>query len=468
LRRNRATAAGTFALAAAIIGNAILAGFPSPIQAGSPAAISTSAPPATYTAFAWIAPAKPLGHVVGVVRFQAKSDPEQVARDLMARPAGARALLRWESNDNHLWHNRHDQLALPQTGMSRLATGQGYQGPWIANGAAAEAAFESRFADALKQRRAMPDLLVLDLEMGVGTWDMTPPQLAAIVADSRWPALAKRFGLRSTSELIGVLDTPDARAFNLAMQVTEGGYFRDAFFIPWQGRFPMIHCSDFGDGVLDDKQEIEAPDDNGVIQPMSLPMHGDLQSPCCYAWVHRIGHVPANQGADFNKPLPVLCWLSSMVRAYARSPQPVLPWIAAKSWTDATSANPRGSVGIRDTAFQDELVWHICLSAGCTDVLFFNPDARPADDAAVDGDLAELQRESGDATSLRPIEKDAVPYASGVLVSGAVTPGGRRLYRVTVGTIEATARQVSVGLDGNEGISTVEIPPGACGAWLLR
>jgi hypothetical protein len=436
----------------------LLAGHGSLLRAADPVGRGL----ATYTAFAWIAPAKPLGHVVGVVRFQSRSDPDQVEKELMARPAGARALLRWESNDNHIWRNPRDQLAGPGAVANR------YQGPWIANGAAAEAQFESRFADAINRHGGMPNLLVLDTEMGVGTWDMTPPQLAAIVGDPRWAPLAKRFGIRSTSGLIGVLDTPAARAFNLAMQVTEGGYFRDAFFVPWQMRFPGIHCSDFGDGVLDDQHAMEAPDDNGVVQPMALPMHGDMQSPCCYAWVHRIGRSAANQGADFAKALPVLCWVSSAVRAHARSPEPVLPWVAAKSWSDGTPGNPRGSVGIAGTSFEDELLWHVCLSGGCTDVLFFNPDGRPADDAAMDRDLAELERQTGDAASLRPITRDAVPYGSPVLVTGAITPTGRRVYRVTVGEVKSGGGRVEVKFPGDDGITAVGIPAGACGAWVVR
>jgi hypothetical protein len=418
---------------------------------------------ATYTAFAWTAPPQPLRHVVGTVWYQSNSDPDRIAAQLAARPDGAHALLRWESNDNHVWHHPADQLAAPGP-----ATRAAYQGPWIPNGTAAETAFEDRFAAALQRRGATVDLLVLDTEMGVGTWGLKPEQLAAIVADPRWPPLARRFGVARTDHLVNVLDTPDARAFNRAMQVTSGEYFRAAFFDPWTRRFPAIHGSDFGDGVLDDAQAADAPDDNGIVQPMSLPMHGDLQSPCCYAWVHRIGRPPASRGADFTKPLPVLCWLTSMARAYARSPQPVLPWLAARSWTDGTAANPAGSVSIRDTPFQDELVWHTCLSAGCTDVLFFNPDARPADDAAMDGDLAALQKQAGDAPSMRPLSTGAVPFDSPVLASGAVTPAGRRVYRVTVGSVEATARRVTVTLPGDRAATTVDIPAGTCGAWVVR
>jgi hypothetical protein len=435
---------------------------------GPSAVCPAAGPPARYTALAWIAPARPLMHVVGAVRYQSNSDPDRVTADLDSRPPGARALLRWESNDNHVWHNPLDQLQDPRVPATRPATGTSFQGPWIPNGAAAEAAFEDRFAAALQQRRATPDFLVLDTEMGVGTWSLTPPQLAAIVADPRWPPLARRFNVRSTAALIGVLDSPDARAFNLAMQVTEGGYFRAAYFEPWLRHFPDLHGSDFGDGVLDERSAAQAPDDGGVVEPMGLPMHGDTQSPCCYAWVHHIGRPPASQGADFTKPLPVLCWQASAVRAYARSPRPIVPWIAAKSWTDGSPRDPAGSVGIRNTPFQDELVWQVCLSGGCVNVLFFNPDGRPADDAAMDADLAALQQQTGDAPSFRPLTTDPVPYGAAVLASGAITPTGRRVYRVTVGSAAAVARQVDVTLPGERDATSVAIPAGACGAWVLK
>ncbi len=165
--------------------------------------------------------------------------------------------------------------------------------------------------------------------------------------------------------------------------------------------------------MLDDAQAAQAPDDNGIVQPMALPMHGDLQSPYCYAWVHRIGRRPASRGADFGRPLPVLCWLSGMVRAYARSPRAgAAVGGGARGGRTGRPADPAGTVGIRDTPFQDELVWHVCLSGGCTDVLFFNPDGRAADDAAMDADLAALQEQTGDAATLRPLTADAVPFTA--------------------------------------------------------
>ncbi len=421
-----------------------------------------AAPLVPYAAFAWIAPATPMRHVVGAVRYQSNSNPDDVANRLAQHPAGTRALLRWESNDNHVWHHPSDQLTGPTTRPAAT-----YQGPWIPSGSAAEAAFEDRFAAALRSRGATPDYLILDTEMGVGTWD-PPEQIAAIAADPRWPALAKRFGVHSTVGLSGIFDTPDARAFNRAMQVTAGESFHDAFFAPWLRHFPNLHGSDFGDGVLDDARAAQAPDDNGIVQPMSPPMHGDTQSPYCYAWVHKIGKPPANRGVDFGRPLPALCWLTGLVRAYARSPLPVVPWLAAKSWTDGSDQNPAGSVAIRNTPFQDELVWHVCLSGGCTNVLFFNPDGPRADDIAMDDDLATLQRQTNDAPSLRPLTTEAVPFDAAALVSGAVTPMGRRVYRVTVGSVEPRVRFVIVTLPGDRGKTAVNIPAGACGAWVTR
>ena len=407
-----------------------------------------------YTAFAWTAPTVPLPlpHVVGLVRYQASSDPAVIAVNLNDRPAGARALLRWESNDNHVWRNPLDRVA--------GATTRPVQGPWLANGAAAEGAFEGRFAADLRRRGATPDLLVLDTEMGVGTWNLSAADVAAVAADPRWPPLARRFGVKSSEHLAGTLDTAGSRAFNLAMAETEAGYFRAAFADPWRRAFPSIRVSEFGDGVLDDRAAADAPDDNGVVQPATAgTMRGDLQSPYCYPWVHGIGRPPANRGADFGRTLPVLCWLTGGVRAYARTPVAVLPWVSAKGWTD-------GHVGIRDTPWQDELLWHVCLSGGCTDVLLFNPDHRPADGAAADGDLATLQREAGDAATLRPLTAAAVPFDAAVLVSGAATPAGRRVYRVTTGDVGP--RRVVVTLPGERGTTTVDVPAGACGAWVVR
>jgi hypothetical protein len=415
-----------------------------------------------YLAMAWTAPSAPLAHVVGVVRFQSSSDPEKIARALKVLPEGERFLLRWESNDNQFWGNPADQLIGGHSQATRPGKPESFQGPWIDHGAAAEAVFETRFAAALRQRGASPDYLVLDTEMGISTWELTAPQLRAIMADRRWPAVAKRFGVSGTAGLVGAGNNPNAQAFNLAMQVTSAGYFRAGYFELWQAAFPRVCCSDFGDGVLNAVQAVQAVDDGGGIQPMALPMHGNVQSPCCYAWVHKIGRPPSNQGADFSNPLPALCWIVSMTRAYAQSPQPIVPWVAAKSWTD-------GSVPIANTPYQDELLWHVCLSAGCTDVLFFNPDSPAADNAAMDADLAALQQQAGDSPTLVPLTRAAVAYTSPVLVSGARCANGRRLYRVTVGAGPTTApAALTLVLPGESATTTLHVRPGEVGLWVVR
>jgi hypothetical protein len=419
-----------------------------------------SSPLTPYRAIAWTAPTPPLPHVVGVVRYQSSSDPAAVAAALNHRPAGARALLRWESNDNRFWKNPADLLpiASPASQPSDATTAPG---PWLEHGAAAEAAFESRFAEALHRLNTRPDFLVLDTEMGIGTWSLTSPQLSAIGGDRRWSAVARQFGIRGADDLVGVTNSPAARAFNLAMQVTTAAYFRAGYFLPWRKIDPSIGCSDFGDGVLNEAQAAQAVDDDGNVQPMALPMHGNMQSPCCYAWVHKIGQRPCNQGADFRQPLPALCWITSMVRGYAQSPEPMLPWIAARSWTD-------GHVLIANTPYQDELVWQVCLSAGCTDVLYFNPDARAADDAAMDGDLAALERQARRSPTLTPLTTAAVPFASPVLVSGARCADGRRVYRVTTWPAAAAPRVLRVMLPGEIIETAVTVPAGEVGAWVVR
>ena len=426
-------------------------------RAGVAAAVPADITP--YTAFAWTAPNPPLTHVVGIIRYQSSSDPSHIAAALNKLPAGQRFLLRWESNDNHFWHNPADQLPDPESAATQPANPHRYQGPWIDNGAAAEAAFESRFAAALKQHSATPDFLVLDTEFGISTYDMTEPHLRAIMADARWPALAKRFNIHGTAGLIRTINNPNAQAFNLAMQVTTAHYFRAGYFEPWKTIFPNIHASDFGDGVLDAAAAQQAPDDMGCIQPMALPMHGDTQSPYCYAWVHDLAKSPAGQGADFTKPMPILCWLTSMVRAYAKSPQPILPWLAAKSWTD-------GHVPIVNSPYQDELLFHICLSAGCTEILFFNPDSPTADNQAIDHDLADLQRQTNNSPTLAPLTTAAVPYRSAILISGATCADGRRIYRLTIWPTLPTPRQLRVSLPGEKTACLVIVPSDQPGVWI--
>ena len=172
-------------------------------------AVATDRSVAPYTAFAWTAPTTQLPQVVGLVRYQSSSNPIQVAKALSQLPPGRRFLLRWESNDNRFWRNPQDQLVAPAAAATQPLKVDPVQGPWADHGAAAEAAFETRFAAALQQCAVVPDFLVLDTEFGLNTFQLNQRQLDAILADRRWPQLARAFGVRTTTGLLHTDATPD-------------------------------------------------------------------------------------------------------------------------------------------------------------------------------------------------------------------------------------------------------------------
>ena len=147
--------------------------------------------------------------MVGPVYFSVTSDPADIAAQLKAKPAGQRVLL-----------NRR-----PRQCQERRAVGVGQPGrpaDWGSGargspvGTAAEAAWGNKFYAASGGRRSDRRLLGPGHECQITTWTLTPPQLAAMVADPRWSAL----GI-SPAVSIGYLDA-SSRAFALAMQVTLG------------------------------------------------------------------------------------------------------------------------------------------------------------------------------------------------------------------------------------------------------
>ena len=403
-----------------------------------------------YIAFAWHAPTSPLDHVAAPLWYVKDSDPAAIASQLNALPAGERVLLRWQSTE--LLMNPGDQIVGPD--------GQNYYGPWLDNGAAAEAAFENSFLAQVAADGGSVDYLMLDIEWDINTWNITTGQLNAILADPRYPALASTFDLTRTDDLIDILN-PDSQAFDLAMQVTMGTYDHAAFDAPLAAHFPDARCSDFNDALLSPSAAIEAPDANGCVQPAGLPLHGDTQGPSFYGDVGNIGLYTNNQGADFTQPLPILCWETSRARGYALADVPIIPWVAGKTWSQDSLAN---------SPYYDEMIYHVMLSSGSVNLDLWDADTDHTQDdcSALDADLAAVAQMANNEPALTPLSTDTVPYTSPVLVSGAQCPSGRQLFRITVPAISTQAQTVNVVLPGDTATTAVTVPANAAGQWLVR
>jgi hypothetical protein len=418
-----------------------------------------------YVAFAWHTPATPLQHIAGTVWYSKDSDSPAVAAQLKAIPAGERALLRANSREL-LIGNSADQLPIP--GITTTRPSVTAAGPWLEYGADAEAAFERQFLMHLQQHGASVDYLVLDLEWGINS-ECSREQLSAIQADPRWASISAQFNVPASVPLgDSHLNDAGALAFDMASAATLASRVHRAFCDPLHAVFPAARCSDFGDGVLPMSLATQAPDLNGVFHPAVLPMHGDTQSPVYYSQVGNIGQPwqPWNTpvSPDWSQPMPILCAQVGAVRAYAAAGLPIIPWINGKG----CSGSPPTLPAMLNSAYWDELVFHLCLSGGTTNLLLWNPNdgaTQYPDAAALDADLQSLQAATGNSPTLRPLTAAAVPYGSGTLVSAARCNDGRVVARVTIAATQPNDTSVSVGVAGLP-VSAV-VKAGNVGAWVV-
>ena len=440
------------------------------VLTSAPISTPTPTPPTLtpYEAFAWHAPTTALQHVVGVVWFNASCNTPagiaSIAAQLKALPAGERVLRRGP-NGVELLNNPADPQPVPETATTQPAAPQ--QVPWVPAGAAAEAAFGEKFYTGLAAAGATVDYLQLDTEGNINsdTLGNNPDgalEVATIVADLRWPAVATACRVTRTDDVIGN-HWPDAQQFNLALQVAEAPFCRSAFFVPLAAVFPAAHCSDYNDVILSASAAFQAPDFNGCVQPMGAPLHGDLQAPSFYGGVGNIGSPgnPGGQGADWSKPMTVLNWEVSSARAYAQGAAPVMAWLAGKTWNGSRLAN---------SPYWDELLYHVMLSTGSTDLNLWDADTSNTqnDCATADSDLATIAGQAGNSPTLTPLTLNAVPYGSAVLVSAARCSNGWLVARVTVAATQPTTKPVSITLPGDSSPTSVNIPGGECGAWFSR
>ena len=135
--------------------------------------------------------------------------------------------------------------------------------------------------------------------MGIVTPTLTPKQLTAIVADPRWPRLARRFNIGGTGDLIGRTDTANDRAFNLAMQETTGGSLRAAFYEPWLKHFPACTGATSATACSTTNGRPTPPTTAASSSRWARRCTRTRSRPTATGWVHGIGRPPANRGADF-------------------------------------------------------------------------------------------------------------------------------------------------------------------------
>jgi len=426
---------------------------------------SSAAPLTPYTAFSWAAPW--LGkspHLSPMIWLSDRQEPGIIARQLAALPPGRRVLFIWHAQ-NQIWGDHDD--AVPATAAD-VAAGTvpaktTFQSPWLDHGSAAVAAWFGPWLDGVKKSGTAVDFLVTDAEVDLSMWAILPPQVHAIAADPRFGEIAAKYDLRDISA-VGKLDHWDVcSAWNTAMASTIAGYFRAAYYAPLKSRFSDAGYTEYADGILPRALAGRCRDVNGWPNWSMGPMFGTHQSPPIYGQVRQLAYPGRNDGTnpDFAKdPLATLAWETSSMRALPLgSSYPIIPWFCPRSW----KGDAAGSAALGGTPYWNELVYHSMLAGGCVDCLFWDPKAPPADVMAMNDVLADLQTQTSNSKTLKPLSTDAIPFNATSIVSGVQCEDGHRLFRITV---MPGATSATVTLPGETNPRTIAIPIGQVGVWL--
>lgn len=428
---------------------------------------SLPAPPAAgplrpYTAFAWHFPGprprvKPLYWVGRAV------PPGVAAQTTRRMDAGARVLLMIDLVADLLQHP--DDVCLTPDGKPTRE-----RGVWPDRGVRAVAGRIDAYLGGVAAGGGAVDMLVLDFEDGYSMWlgSMTDARLAAIGADPRFPALAGRLGFA------------DARLAAFDRSGPAGEYVRwnavgydlvaaalnRAVFGPLRRHFPDAGMCNFAAAAL--AREHVVPDVNGHMQHTVGDPPGTHQSPVVYG-----GWTPGRPvPADWTRPYLHVVYAANLVRGSSRSSRmPQLPWVGFKGWRGDDVNRP---IAWGRTDYWDEGAFHVMLSGGTDNLLYFNPKdlrqrpgdptsgaAQPADDDAMEAVLADAERQAGGHRIVAPLSTAPVAWDAPFVVSSARLADGSTLARVTF-----SERAVSADLTVGGRAVRVHRPAGKVGAWL--
>jgi hypothetical protein len=178
-------------------------------------------------------------------------------------------------------------------------------------------------------------------------------------------------------------------------------------------------------------------------QYWTWPVAGDVQTPVLYGAIGNLGIKGKDNydtkaatgyptGPDWLQPYVATALYVNYVRAALRAnpDAPVLPWFAPQSWfgNDASSTTP---VPWAKTPWWREAVLHSLLSAGQTNLLWWNSLATPDDEAQLDGALEHLDELlDGEAIAER-LTPELLAYTGDYFVSAVRTNHGRVVGRAS-------------------------------------
>lgn len=373
-----------------------------------------------------------------------------VAHRLQGIAPGRRVLFLYHA-PQWVWGNPRDLM--PKTGD---------QSPWLANGAVVGRRFANGLFRTISASGKAVDFFVTDDEVGLTNWSTTQSQRAAIAADPRFAPVARQFHLENISKINGLSHYDVLRRWNAATRSLINYYFHQAYFVPLKAYFPLAWMSDYDDELVRTRYANWCLDYNGWSHWEVRPLKGNVQSPALYGNVMQLGWKGRNDGTNPNfkkSSLPAMCWTITDLRGLRRSSDvPIIPWVASRHFLSAWSNSP----------YYDEIIRHIVLNTGQTNLLYFNPEspiARHDDDADLSFVLGDLAKHLNHDPHFTTITLDRIPYNSKTLVSGVLLANGSGLFRVTLSPGETS---VTLKLPGDEKPTVVTPLPGDVGAWITR
>lgn len=421
------------------------------------------APPATaplrpFTAFAWEFPGQ-YRHVKAMYYISNQTPPGVAAQTTKRMLDGTRVILFRDWTSALLTHP-NDKCLTADGKLTKAVS------VWPEFGPRAIADQLDDYLQAFQQAGGQIDFVVLDAEDNFSCWVMTDEWLDAIAADPRAPRLIAKLGF---SELHNSLLIRSKHGEYLRWNAVLGRVVEDALELailqPLRRHFPRAGMSNFS-GVAMTPQDV-VPDVNGHLQYWIGDPPGTHQSPYHYG-----GAFPPRIKADWNRPFMQVLYAANLVRCGDRnSAHQMIPWIGFKSWkADGDRPTVWGN-----TPYWEEGAWHMMLSGGTSNLLFFNPKSRtpastqPAadggailrDNDAMEQAMADMEQAAKGSPIVAPLTIEPIAWDAGTIVSAARLADGAALARVT---FSERATSISFKLDGKD--VTVQRPPNQVGTWV--
>ena len=419
-------------------------------------------------------------HVNAMVAAFPNTDPAIVASRLNALPAGQRVLLIAGMTERLA---SHPADACRKAGARGKITLTSFPGPWCTAGEVEVRARMARFFDALKTAGVNSlDAVVLDNEVTfwAGRYIAAGREnLAAIQADPRFPALARRLGINRIDRMN--YGTSEFLRWN---EVLQGDFDRalDRCMTPAVHKhWPRAVICNYNSALI--RRDCMTPDESGIPVVRGGTGFGTHDSLSFYAnsrpWIK--GREYAGTRLD-DSPFDMFRMMVHRIRATdVSSTRPMLPWIANFSLGLRGECEQPGSVeaGMHEYAsplagdvYWDENLIQLVMH-GCDTIIMWNPvswrrDQNPniwnpvEDQHRLDGLLADLNQRLVGATGERRWYSVS-GFEDRVLATGRRVEGGT-LWRFS---FAPDVSSVVVTLRGGE-VQEILREEGAAGAWYFE